>query len=159
MSEKGFTIKSTATELELYDNGVKIGEFPHYEWVARPVDYVVKTLNEQQKTIKKQDIEIQSLNLHIEKLVDGDEISQLLMREYEISDGLEKENKELKKQLKKKNTTNMQLREINKDLGDDLHNCRLNKNIISEKLKLWQDTLAEYDIYTIKDFKELMKNE
>ena len=159
MSEKGFTIKSTATELELYDNGVKIGEFPHYEWVARPVDYVVKTLNEQQKTIKKQDIEIQSLNLHIEKLVDGDEISQLLMREYEISDGLEKENKELKKQLKKKNTTNMQLREINKDLGDDLHNCRLNKNIISEKLKLWQDTLAEYDIYTINDFKELMKNE
>ena len=111
-------------------------------------------LNEQQKTIKKQDIEIQSLNLHIKKLVDGDEISQLLMREYEISDGLEKENKELKKQLNKKNTMNMQLREINKELGDDLYNCRLNKNIISEKLKLWQDTLAEYDIYTIKDFAE-----
>ena len=53
MSEKRFTIKSTATELELYDNGVKIGEFPHYEWVARPVDYVVKTLNEQQDTINK----------------------------------------------------------------------------------------------------------
>ena len=53
MNEKRFTIKSTATELELYDNGVKIGEFPHYEWVARPVDYVVKTLNEQQDTIFK----------------------------------------------------------------------------------------------------------
>lgn len=49
---------------------------------------------------------------------------------------------------------NKQLRAINKELGDDLHNCRLNKNIISEKLKLWQDTLAEYDIYTIKDFAE-----
>lgn len=53
MSEKRFTIKSTATELKLYDNGVKIGEFPHYEWVARPVDYVVKTLNEQQATIEE----------------------------------------------------------------------------------------------------------
>lgn len=51
MGEKRFAIKSTATELELYDNGVKIGEFPHYEWVARPVDYVVKTLNEQQDII------------------------------------------------------------------------------------------------------------
>lgn len=49
---------------------------------------------------------------------------------------------------------NGQLREINKELGDDLYNCRLNKNIISEKLKLWQDTLAEYDIYTIKDLYE-----
>ena len=49
---------------------------------------------------------------------------------------------------------NEQLREINKEIGDDLYNCRLNKNIISEKLKLWQDALAEYDIYTIKDFAE-----
>lgn len=57
----------------------------------------VDLLNEQQATIKKQDIEIQSLNLHIEKLVDGDEISQLLMREYERSDGLEKENEQLHK--------------------------------------------------------------
>ena len=54
---------------------------------------------------------------------------------------------------------NEQLRGINKEIGDDLYNCRLNKDIVSEKLKLWQDTLAEYDIYTIKDFKELMKND
>lgn len=54
---------------------------------------------------------------------------------------------------------NGQLRGINKEIGDDLYNCRLNKDIVSEKLKLWQDTLAEYDIYTIKDFKELMKND
>ena len=54
---------------------------------------------------------------------------------------------------------NEQLRRINKEIGDDLYNCRLNKDIVSEKLKLWQDTLAEYDIYTIKDFKELMKND
>ena len=49
---------------------------------------------------------------------------------------------------------NEQLRGINKEIGDDLYNCRLNKDIVSEKLKLWQDTLAEYDIYTIKDFEE-----
>lgn len=54
---------------------------------------------------------------------------------------------------------NEQLRGINKEIGDDLYNCRLNKDIVSEKLKLWQDTLSEYDIYTIKDFKELMKND
>lgn len=54
---------------------------------------------------------------------------------------------------------NGQLREINKDIGDDLYNCRLNKNIIAEKLKLWQDILTEYNIYTINDFEELMKNE
>lgn len=49
---------------------------------------------------------------------------------------------------------NKQLREINKEIGDDLYNCRVNKNIISKALKLWQNTLAEYDICTIKDFKE-----
>ena len=57
MSEQRFNIKSTATELELYDNGVKIGEFPHFEWVARPVDYVINVLNEQQATIQSLDQE------------------------------------------------------------------------------------------------------
>ena len=52
---------------------------------------------------------------------------------------------------------NEQLREINKKLGDDLHNCRINKNIISEKLRLWQDVHKKYGIYNIKDFEELMK--
>ncbi len=58
-----------------------------------------KIMNEQQKTIKKQDIEIQSLNSHIEKLVDGDEISKLLMREYERSDAMEKEIRRLEKMI------------------------------------------------------------
>ena len=49
---------------------------------------------------------------------------------------------------------NEQLRAINKEIGDDLYNCKLNKNIISEKLKLWQDILTEYNIYTIKDLRE-----
>lgn len=53
--------------------------------------------------------------------------------------------------------TNEHLREINKELGDDLHNCRINKNIISEKLRLWQDVHKKYGIYNIKDFEELMK--
>lgn len=52
---------------------------------------------------------------------------------------------------------NEQLREINKEIGDDLHNCRINKNIIREKLKLWQDVHKEYGIYNIKDFEESFK--
>ena len=45
MTNKRFTIESTATELELYDKGKQIGEFTHHEWVARSVDYVVDLLN------------------------------------------------------------------------------------------------------------------
>lgn len=51
MSEKRFVIKSTATELELYDDDVQIGKFPHFEWVAKSVDSVVDLLNEQQEEI------------------------------------------------------------------------------------------------------------
>ncbi len=51
MSDKRFVIKSTATELELYDDDVQIGEFPHFEWVAKSVDYVVDLLNKQEDTI------------------------------------------------------------------------------------------------------------
>lgn len=54
---------------------------------------------------------------------------------------------------------NAKLRIENKKLKDDLHNCRLNKNIISEKLKMWQDVHKKYNIYNIKDFEELMKND
>ena len=73
MSEKRFTIKSTATELELYDNGVKIGEFPHYEWVARPVDYVVKTLNEQQAIIRRDETSIKTMMSNMKKLEEENE--------------------------------------------------------------------------------------
>lgn len=68
--------------------------------------------------------------------------------------GVELTAREVVDCLNELNYENEQLRAINKEIGDDLYNCRLNKNIISEKLKLWQDTLAEYDIYTIKDFVE-----
>lgn len=54
---------------------------------------------------------------------------------------------------------NEQLREINKEISDDLHNCRLNKNIIREKLKLWQEVHKEYNIYSIKDFEELLNEQ
>ncbi len=70
---------------------------------------------------------------------------------------IESQERELKKkneQIKCLKEEREQLQKKNKGLGDDLYNCRLNKNIIGEKLKLWQDTLAEYDIYTIKDFAE-----
>lgn len=62
------------------------------------------------------------------------------------------------REIDKLKKENEQLREINKELGDDLYNCRLNKNIIREKLKLWQDVHKEYGIYSIKDFEELMKS-
>lgn len=68
-----------------------------------------------------------------------------------------RKNKELQTENLELKHMDEQLREINKTIGDDLYNCRLNKNIISEKLKLWQDTLAEYDIYTIKDLGERLK--
>lgn len=96
------------------------------------LDEVVFVLNEQQSTITK----LKELN--------GDKGKRII--------SLIRTNKTLKEE-------NEQLRGINKEIGDDLYNCRLNKDIVSEKLKLWQDTLAEYDIYTIKDFKELMKND
>lgn len=95
-------------------------------------EYVCQRLNEQQSIITK----LKELN---------DDKGKRIISLIRINKTLKKENE--------------QLRGINKEIGDDLYNCRLNKDIVSEKLKLWQDTLAEYDIYTIKDFKELMKND
>lgn len=85
-------------------------------------------------------------------ILDDDEdgilaICELLNEKESIITVLKEENKKLKNQ-------NTQLREINKEIGDDLYDCRLNKNITSKVLKLWQDTLAEYGIYTINDFRE-----
>lgn len=90
---------------------------------------IVDCLNEQQATIKK---------------------LQDLCGE---SDG---ENAKLRIENKKWKEMDEQLRAINKKIGDDLYNCRLNKNIISEKLKLWQDVHKEYNIYNINDFEELL---
>lgn len=69
----------------------------------------------------------------------------------------EQQVKELKQENEKLKNQNTHLKEINKEIGDDLYNCRLNKKIIGRMLKLWQDTLAEYDIYTIKDFRKLFE--
>lgn len=80
--------------------------------------------------------------------------TEKLNEQQDIISQLKQENEKLKRQLNKQNTMNIQLREINKKIGDDLYNCRLNKNITSKALKLWQDKLAEYDIYTINDLEE-----
>lgn len=82
------------------------------------------------------------------------ETTKKLNKQQDIISQLKQENEKLKNQLNKRNTMNIQLREINKKIGDDLYNCRLNKNITSKALKLWQETLAEYDIYTINDLEE-----
>ena len=71
------------------------------------------------------------------------------------------ENKRLCDEIKLLKPTNIEqyeqiqkLQEENEQLRENLHNCRLNKNIIREKLKLWQDAHKEYNIYSIKDFEE-----
>ena len=56
--------------------------------------------------------------------------------------------------LNEQQATISALKEENEQLRENLHNCRLNKNIIREKLKLWQDAHKEYNIYSIKDFEE-----
>ena len=66
----------------------------------------------------------------------------------------EKENVKLRKQIGEQQATISALKEENEQLRENLHNCRLNKNIIREKLKLWQDAHKEYNIYSIKDFEE-----
>lgn len=43
-----------------------------------------------------------------------------------------RKNKELQTRNLELNHMNEQLRKINKEIGDDLYNCRLNKNTISE---------------------------
>ena len=61
---------------------------------------------------------------------------------------------EVTKRLNEQQATISALKEENEQLRENLHNCRLNKNIIREKLKLWQDAHKEYNIYSIKDFEE-----
>ena len=73
-------------------------------------------------------------------------------------------NKEQAEEIKLLKPTNVeqyeqivQLQEENEQLRENLHNCRINKNIIREKLKIWQDVHKKYNIYSIKDFEKLMK--
>ena len=61
---------------------------------------------------------------------------------------------EIAKRMNEQQATISALKEENEQLRENLHNCRLNKNIIREKLKLWQDAHKEYNIYSIKDFEE-----
>lgn len=70
---------------------------------------------------------------HTPTLLRNDELCKLLNEQQFTILQLKQENKELKKQLNKENTMNKQLREINKKIGDDLYNCRVNKNIISKE--------------------------
>ena len=130
MSEERFVVGSNDIG-EIIVTDVETDRVYRYD---SAVDFfgLIRLLNEQQSTITK----LKELN--------GDKGKRII--------SLIRTNKTLKEE-------NEQLRGINKEIGDDLYNCRLNKDIVSEKLKLWQDTLAEYDIYTIKDFKELMKND
>ena len=138
MSEPRFTIQKASgmyIHLPIFDNGVEMADGD-----------VCILLNEQQATIRRlQDLCGKS---------DGENAK------------LRIENKMLEKEVKLLKPTNLEqyeqiqkLQEENEQLRENLHNCRLNKNIISEKLKLWQDVHKEYDIYNIKDFEELMKND
>lgn len=79
-------------------------------------------------------------------------IMSLRLNEHLLKDKLEVSRRNMSKQVEMINS----LENENEELRENLHNCRLNKSIIREKLKLWQDVHKEYNIYSIKDFEELL---
>lgn len=87
------------------------------------------------------------------------ELISILMKQQATITELEKEVNLLRPTNLEQYEQIQKLQKENEQLRENLHNCRLNKNIISEKLKLWQDVHKEYNIYSIKDFEELMKND
>lgn len=97
---------------------------------------IVDLLNEQQEHIT-----------HLEDTNDNFRIK--LIEDIEAMEQAEKK-------IGEQQATISALKEENEQLRENLHNCRLNKNIIREKLKLWQDAHKEYKIYSIKDFEELL---
>ena len=141
MSDERFTVDDDG----IYDTQEKKHfKFIAYDWIDCDIYECCEKLNEQQATIcKLQDLCGKS--------------------DYENAK-LRLKNKELQEEIKLLKPTNVeqyeqivQLQEENEQLRENLHNCRLNKNIISEKLKLWQDVHKKYNIYSIKDFEKLMK--
>ena len=83
-----------------------------------------------------------------------DEKGAILIPNSILKDGEIIDEKETVDLLNEQQATISALKEENEQLRENLHNCRLNKNIIREKLKLWQDAHKEYNIYSIKDFEE-----
>ena len=129
----------------------------------------ITILNEQQSTIRRLqnlcgESDGENAKLRIENKRLQKEIKLLKptnLEQYEQIVQLQKENEQLKQKVDFYKYFQKDARELEKEneqLRENLHNCRLNKNIISEKLKLWQDVHKEYDIYNINDFEELMKN-
>ena len=97
-------------------------------------------LAEQRQYLKKENEQLRNENKRLEKDLQT----------------VHNKNKELQTENLELVHMNKQLREINKDIGDDLYSCRLNKNIISEKLKLWQDILEEHNIYTLEQLDDVL---
>lgn len=93
------------------------------------------------------------------KRMTNKEVERKLNEQHSIIRRDEISIKTMMSNMKKLEEENEQLREINKEISDDLHNCRLNKNIIREKLKLWQEVHKEYNIYSIKNFEELLNEQ
>ena len=128
-----------------------------------------KRLNEQQDTIFKlqnlcgesdgENAKLRIENKRLEKEVNL--LRPTNIEQYEQIQKLQEENEKLKQKVDFYKYFQKDARELEKEnekLRENLHNCRLNKNIISEKLKLWQDVHKEYNIYNINDFEELMKS-
>ena len=114
---------------------------------------VAEKLNEQQDTIDKlkEDVQVYENTLHFICFCDNKQMEKKMLEQQSTIS-------QLQDLCGKSDYENAKLRIENKELGDDLHNCRINKNIIREKLKRWQDAHKEYNIYNIKDFEELMKS-
>jgi len=129
MSDKRFVIKSTATELELYDGDVQIGEFPHFQWVAKSVDYVVDLLNKQQDTIITLKRRLEKINggygnlTHYkgltanEWLIQGQE-RELKKKDKWISEWIEQHSKDIVK-VGEQNKLIRNLKEENEQLKSD----------------------------------------
>ena len=134
--------------------------------VAELLNEKQATINELQDLCGKSDYENAKLRLKNKELQEEIKLLKPVnIGQYEQIVQLQEENEQLRqvlseneKLLQKDLDMLTELRRENEQLRENLHNCRHNKNIISEKLKLWQDAHKEYNIYNIKDFEELMKS-
>lgn len=171
MSDKRFVIKSTATELELYDNDVKIGEFPHFEWVAKSVDSVVDLLNEQQDTIITLKRRLEKINggygnlTHYkgltanEWLIQGQE-RELKKKDKQISEWIEQHSKDIVKISEQQATISKQLDQII-ELQDKYRILEFNHSRLEKRNKAQYEKIDEQQtiINKLKEENKQLKEE
>lgn len=167
MSEKRFIISKNTGER--FPTGIIDVERQTHLWVVEVVDLLNELVKDNEElgiSIKLFEDDIATKDKKIEEQQATIKKLQDLCGESDSENAkLRIENKELQEEIKLLKPVNIeqyeqivQLQEENEQLRENLHNCRLNKTIVREKLKQWQEVHKEYDIYNIKDFEELMKS-